>query len=569
MGDRDEVPTVPDPDARGAAPPALDEARYRIGERIGKGGMGEVLLAHDRTIGRDVAIKRMLDAQPRPRALARFLREARIQGRLEHPSIVPVHELGVDEHGRPYFVMKRLSGITMRELLGDDRAVRRLLRAFVDVCLSIEYAHSRGVVHRDLKPENIMLGDFGEVYVLDWGVAKVIGSADAEPAIEEPPEDELATRAGTVIGTPSYMPPEQARGELDIDHRVDVYALGCILFEILTGEVWHEVKHARVVRDIPVELEALCHAAVVEERGARLETARALADGVQQFLDGDRDLAARRALADGHLANARAALASSDRPELRGVAMREAGVALALDPTRGDAAELISELILVPPPEPPPDVERQIEAERLALLQRNAGAATISLLGFIALTLVVYAATQARLLEIAIIVGMTLALVCETVRSRYATRRYPMLSLVIALALAVVVAMFARLYPPFLVAPALGALLAMTMPFTLQHQSRWFGVFCTVIMLVAVLVPFIGETLGWLSATYTFTADGVHLHSSALRGPVAWQIAIAIAYIIAAITFSGWMGYLTRQSEHTARRQLRVQAWHLAQLVRR
>jgi len=152
---------------------------------------------------------------------------------------------------------------------------------------------------------------------------------------------------------------------------------------------------------------------------------------------------------------------------------------------------------------------------------------------------------------------------------RSATRMHPMLSLVSAIALAVIVAMFARLYPPFLVAPALGALLAMTIPFTMQHQGRWFGVFCTVIMLAAVLVPLIGETIGWLPATFTFTADGVQLHTPALRGPISSQLAIASAYIVAAITFAGWMGYLTRQSEHAARLQLRVQAWHLAQLVRR
>ncbi|HMG52084.1 MAG TPA: serine/threonine-protein kinase, partial [Kofleriaceae bacterium] len=170
--------------------PTGERERYRFGEVLGEGGMGEVLLAHDDHIGREVAVKRIRASEPTAEELSRFLREARVQGRLEHPAVVPVHDLAVDRDGRPFFVMKRLSGTTLLELLGrlragrhdDDAAVRRrMLRAFADVCLAIEFAHSRGIVHRDLKPANIMLGDFGEVYVLDWGVARALIEA-ADPA---------------------------------------------------------------------------------------------------------------------------------------------------------------------------------------------------------------------------------------------------------------------------------------------------------------------------------------------------------------------------------------------------
>src|SRR5690349_14585720 len=163
-----------------------DAGRCRFGGRLGEGGMGEVLLAHDEHIGRDVAVKRIRASEPTAEELSRFLREARVQGRLEHPAVVPVHDLAVDRDGRPFFVMKRLSGTTLLELLGRLRADpaadgatvrRRMLRAFADVCLAIEFAHSRGIVHRDLKPANIMLGDFGEVYVLDWGVARALTEA--------------------------------------------------------------------------------------------------------------------------------------------------------------------------------------------------------------------------------------------------------------------------------------------------------------------------------------------------------------------------------------------------------
>src|SRR5262249_27012839 len=147
----------------------------------------EVVLARDEHIGRDVAVKRIRSADPSPEQLARFLREARVQGGLEHPAVVPVHDLAVDRDGRPFFVMKRRTGTTLLELLrrlragreDEDAARRRMLRAFVDVCLAVEFAHSRGIVHRDLKPANIMLGDFGEVYVLDWGVARVLDAPEA------------------------------------------------------------------------------------------------------------------------------------------------------------------------------------------------------------------------------------------------------------------------------------------------------------------------------------------------------------------------------------------------------
>ena len=132
--------------------------------------MGEVVLARDQQLDRDVAIKRLRSANPSPATVQRFLREAKIQARLDHPSIVPVHQLGSDASGQPYFVMKRLSGTTLAAHIRKvTKSPQELLRAFVDVCLAIDFAHQRGVIHRDLKPENVMLGEYGEVYVIDWG----------------------------------------------------------------------------------------------------------------------------------------------------------------------------------------------------------------------------------------------------------------------------------------------------------------------------------------------------------------------------------------------------------------
>ena len=298
--------------------------------------MGEVVLAHDARIGRNVALKRLRTLTPSSEALARFLREARIQARLEHPAIVPVYDLGRDAEGAPYFTMKRLAGVTLLEKLtavghtATTESRQALLRAFVDVCLAADYAHSRGVVHRDLKPSNIMLGDFGEVYVLDWGVARVLGTAAVASDIDTaraPADSELAigdispldseTQAGAVLGTPGYMPPEQLTGD-EVKPAADVYALGAILFEILASEPLHprgtgrdgeHARHAERVarasagpdREIPPELDAICVAALAADPAAR-PTARQLADRVQRYLDGDRDVERRRALARDELA---------------------------------------------------------------------------------------------------------------------------------------------------------------------------------------------------------------------------------------------------------------------------
>nr|MBA2538731.1 protein kinase [Deltaproteobacteria bacterium] len=320
---------------------ALDVTRYEVIDQLGRGGMGDVSLARDGVFGREIAIKRMLAEQPSDHAIERFLREARIQGGLDHPAIPPVHELAIDTDGKPYFVMKRVAGTTLGAVLqrtagGDAATIEkyprgRLLRSFAEACLAVELAHTRGVIHRDLKPSNVMLGELGEVYVLDWGVAKVIG--DTDPVLSEIGSSGDATHAGAVIGTRGYMPPEQAEGALDVDARADVFALGCMLFEILT------IKKALVARnrspravapdrDIPPELDDLCVEATEPDRAKRLASARELGERVQRYLDGDRDLEQRRTLARAHLEGARSA---ADRdPD---AAMREAGRALALDPS--------------------------------------------------------------------------------------------------------------------------------------------------------------------------------------------------------------------------------------------
>jgi serine/threonine-protein kinase len=230
--------------------------RYQLLGEIARGGMGAVLKGRDTDLGRDLAIKVLLEAhRARPEMVRRFVEEAQIGGQLQHPGIVPVYELGTFGDRRPYFAMKLVKGRTLAGLLAlraglaDD--LPRFLSIFEQVCQTVAYAHARGVIHRDLKPGNIMVGGFGEVQVMDWGVAKVLahgveGDEELLPTLSESAVRTIrtlrsgsgvdASQAGSVLGTPSYMAPEQARGEVDrVDERADVFGLGSILCEILTG----------------------------------------------------------------------------------------------------------------------------------------------------------------------------------------------------------------------------------------------------------------------------------------------------------------------------------------------
>lgn len=241
------------PVAEAAAGPAT---RYRIDGEIARGGMGAVLRGRDSDLGRDVALKVLReDLRDNTDMIRRFVEEAQIGGQLQHPGIVPIYELGTLGDHRPYFSMKLVKGHTLAELLGarTGRAdgLPRLLAIFEAITQTVAYAHARGVIHRDLKPSNVMVGSFGEVQVMDWGLAKVLPRGgvvdDARAGKADPQETAIATtrsgsaepdlsHAGSVMGTPSYMAPEQARGEVDrTDERIDVFALGSILCEILTG----------------------------------------------------------------------------------------------------------------------------------------------------------------------------------------------------------------------------------------------------------------------------------------------------------------------------------------------
>ncbi len=296
--------------------------RYRLCAEHARGGFGLVWRAEDRTLGREVALKQLSgDLAVHGGHRQRFVAEARIAGRLQHPGIVPVYDLGGEAGPHPYYTMKLVQGQTLAEAIrlyhqrpADDpeRAVEhlRLLSDFVAVTRAVAYAHSRRVIHRDLKPANILLGDFGEVVVLDWGLAKVLGDAEATPLPRAGGAAD-ATRAGTVLGTPAYMAPEQAAGDLArVDEQSDVYALGAILYQILTGRRPYQgnsseaVLHAVLNDDpppprtvdprVPRALDAVCRKAMARRKEDRYASADELTRDLERYL-ADEPVAAYRA----------------------------------------------------------------------------------------------------------------------------------------------------------------------------------------------------------------------------------------------------------------------------------
>ncbi len=560
-----------------AAEHSLIAGRYRLGRRIGKGGMGEVMAARDEQVGRDVAIKRMRSANPSPRAVARFLREASVQGRLEHPAIVPVHEIGRDGDGLPFFVMKKLSAVSLVQVLADKAPLQNVLRAFTDVCLAVEFAHVRGIVHRDLKPDNIMLGDFGEVYILDWGVAKVFGEDDDFTDVTSG-SGEHATAAGTAIGTPGYMAPEQVRGLADVDGRADIYTLGCVLFEILAGEPlhprgFHGLESAlrapdarpssRSSRTIPPELDELCVQATQKDRGVRIQTARELGERVLRFLEGDRDGELRREVALRHLDRARDAFGGASEDDRR-VAMREAASAIALDPELTAAAELVGRLMLEPPATTPAAVEQAIAADdarstraviRTGLFVVVAAILYLPLLYWVGPRDLRYLELLAGLLAIQGVLGW---------RILRSPRPRPELVL---LANMVIVICVSRMFGPILVAPGLGASIAMAMVQTPRYSRLGSSMVVASLMIGACLLPLVLEQLGVMSRTMFVTPHGLLFDAPALGPREAPTMIVGAVYAIALIIGAALASDSLRVQTRSAHVRLHLQAWQLRQLV--
>ncbi len=286
--------------------PAAGE-RYRLGAELGRGGMGRVVEAFDTQLGRTVALKEVLASQSASVA-KRFSREVRITARLEHASIVPLYDAGVMADGRPFYVMRRVSGRPLDELIARARTLDDRLALLPNVLAAIDavgHAHRRGVIHRDLKPANILVGELGETVVIDWGLAKVIGEEEPPPPSVEPfvpsAADSLKTQVGAVFGTPGFMAPEQARGD-ELDPRSDVFALGATLYQLIAGKPPIAGKSAteviastatrrippitRVAPHAPAELAAIIGKALAFEADQRYADAAGLGEDVRRFLTG-------------------------------------------------------------------------------------------------------------------------------------------------------------------------------------------------------------------------------------------------------------------------------------------
>jgi serine/threonine protein kinase len=278
---------------RGSEAPDLSGTRYTLHELIARGGMGAVYAAEDEQLSRRVALK-VLGLQDTTGELpSRLVREARILAQLEHPGIVPVHDVGTLPDGRMYYTMKFVRGLRLDDYIVQLGSLSQRLRLFLRVCDAVAFAHARGVLHRDLKPANIMVGSFGEILVMDWGLAKVLHEqrVSADPTVlttsgkAEPKNNATqstgVTAHGTVMGTPGYMSPEQARGETEqIDLRSDIFSLGAVLRFIVVGGA-QEKSSA-----MPRPLSAICAKATADSPGARYAGVSELSADVSLYMDG-------------------------------------------------------------------------------------------------------------------------------------------------------------------------------------------------------------------------------------------------------------------------------------------
>jgi serine/threonine-protein kinase len=583
------------------------ESRYETSSMLGQGGMGEVRVCRDRRIGREVALKVVHEKYAaRLDMKERFLREARVQGQLEHPSIVPVYDLARGPDGAPYFTMKRVRGHTLEKIIdalkaGDDEAKRKysprkLLAAITSVCLALDFVHARGVVHRDLKPSNVMLGDFGEVYLLDWGLAKILGASEVvdAPASTVSSQERVTsapsvlTSAGTLLGTPGYMPREQLVGHLlDIDGRADVYALGAILFEILTLQRLHvgatiqevlkstmEGVDARASarapeRDVPPELEAICVKATATAPDDRYATAREMSDAIERYLDGDRDLQQRHEMAARHAQTAEQAAAAAlagdgaDAETARRTAMREFSRALALDPENPTTMRAMVQLLMQPPRELPAQVKDELEQlsrDQVRLGGTTGGLAYLSINLYIPILLMM--GVKSPWLWCTYVIAAATSLVSFAIaRMKEPRTRHAMA--VFALSL-VCVSTMAGIFGPFVILPAVAVTSALVFSTTNDPSLRWLiiGLAC-----LTVLVPFGLELAGVVPPSMRFTPEGILLLPRFAYFPPGWSRVFLVVGNVALIVTSGLVLAPFRGELDDAQKRIRLLAWHLRQLV--
>jgi serine/threonine protein kinase len=575
------------------------EPRYAFRERLGEGGMGEVLLYQDDRLGRDVAVKVMrIEHVGRAELDARFLREARVQGRIEHPSVVPVYDLGARlSDGTPFFTMRRIHGPTLAEIIvrlraGDPGAQERfsrhkLLAAFAAVCLTVEYAHAHGVVHRDLKPENIMLGSYGELYVLDWGIAKVTGDLErpSGPMLEP---GASRTEAGVFLGTLGYMAPEQVDGALGVvDARSDVYALGAILFEILTLEPLHETGRAdRMListlgvpdrpssrapsRAIAPELDAICLKATARDQTRRYASARELEGALERFREKDRDLEQRRDGGERHGAAAAALLKAVQEetdPEapLRRLALREVSRALASDPTNLRAAGTLQRILESPPRVLPAEVDHALgEAAKRLFSTVGKGGSLLQLTWFLYLPL----AMAVGIRDVKLYVAVSVMIVTSAAAGYQSARKPPAdgrLPFATLLAVGASLAMLSTAWSPFILVPPLAVAVGVSAIVVPRMRAWPFGP--VIACCAMVVVPCLLAWAGIVPPFFAVAGGRLMLLPVMLDLPDKLTVIVATAtHVLIVCSIAAWFSHL-RASLDRAQLELVHQTFQLRQLV--
>ena len=586
------------------------QERYVSHGVLGQGGMGTVLNVHDRIIGRRVALKQLIaDRAEDAQARSRFNREALLQGQLEHPAIVPVYDVGMDGQGNPFFTMRRVRGQPLDEVLGamglSRRAggeakggattgkgvtrftLRKLLTAFSQLCLAVHYAHEHGVVHRDIKPSNIMLGRYGEVYLLDWGIAKV----ETEQAPRRPSWDEIATPTapptgrGAVIGSLITMAPEQALGA-EVDARSDIYALGAVLFEILTFESLHPpglfadivkqivmgIEARPSVRcpsaDVPPELEAIVVRSTKLHPDDRYQTALELHEAVEGFLEGDRDQQLRREGAARHAEAAHEALGPSSEAATAEAArersLQEVGKALALDPENATALATFVTLLTTPPKVLPREVADEDEVE-LRRRQRMGGIAASGLYGYITVNALFTWHLGVRDVGIFLLchVGWALAMglsILAAVRPSYKTL---FAVLVTGLLTSVYVT---TVYGPFLIVPTLLGVHAALFALVRDWPLRIAGLALTT---VGWTVSVFGERLGLFPTIVTYSGGDLAMRSPVVELPAGATTFFMYSAVLTSILAPSLVIGALRSSSARNELAARLQSWQLRKLVSR
>ncbi|MFO0551281.1 MAG: serine/threonine-protein kinase [Polyangiaceae bacterium] len=584
---------LPDPIEASPRP----EERYRATGMLGAGGMGEVYLMRDQLIGREVALKSLrYELATSGQSRGRFLREIRVQGQLEHPAIVPVYDLGTRE-GTPWFTMRRVRGSTLSDVVqglrqGDVELSRRftrrrLLSAFSQICMAVHYAHTRGVVHRDLKPSNIMLGEFSEVYVLDWGVARVISAPDTGDAvaIEDDPSD-----ARGLVGTIAYMSPEQARNET-ADIQSDVYSLGAILFEVLALGPLVDIREPRkalsalrsgtIVRspaarapkaDVPVELDSIVLRATAPLRTERYASAAELAEAVERYLDGDRDLARRSELASDFAAKAStladvATDAQSDAEVAHGSRMRglaEVLRALALDANNAEAQRVLARLVLEASPSLPKDAEKERAAARDEQRAEGARLGLRAYLSFLlAAPLMIVAGIRASWV---VACGILLILLgAWFARSAYRARRVGTTEFWVLLTTSTLLVIVQSTWlGPFVLTPVAATITASVFALYAERRERAFVIAAVLAM---IGVPFALELVPGFPRGFEFVDGGVLLRPRALDLQPAVTVFALVYTTLGYGLLPAIFLFRLRDTLRGAEDRTFLQAWTLSRLL--